>query len=109
MNPLLVCMARREERVVIGGTTFVVKELNTAADVAQFSDDPDYSLKVLTRCVYASDGTTLAFTDSDIPDIKEQTSLFRLSELIRAVHRVNGMDTESEVKNSEATGTTVSS
>lgn len=109
MNPLLECMARREERVTIGGTTFVVKELSTAADVVRFNDDPDQSLKVLVRCVYAENGNTPAFTDDDIPDIKNQTSLFRLSELIRAVHRVNGMDAAAEIKNSEAASTPASS
>jgi endonuclease YncB( thermonuclease family) len=109
MNPLLECMARRSEKVTIGAVTFTVKELNTAADVAQFSGDPDYSLKVLVRCVYVEDGDKLAFSDEDIPDIKEQTSLFRLSDLVRAVHRVNGMDAEETAKNSEAANTQSSS
>lgn len=101
MNPNLECFKRREERVVVNGVTFIARELPTAADVAALRDGPDYSLKILVRCVFNEDGTP-AFTDEDIPDIKEKTSLFRMAPLVQAVHRANGMDSEAEVKNLEA-------
>ena len=104
MNPNLEFFKRREERVLVGGVAFVARELATAADLSALKDDPDYSIKVLIRCIFMEDGTP-AFTDSDVVDIKAETSVFKMSELVRAVHRVNGMDQEAEVKNSEAVTT----
>ena len=104
MNPNLERFKRREERVTVDGVVFVAKELATAADLSALSGDPDYSLKVLVRCIFMEDGT-LAFTDSDIADIKTETSVFKMSELVKAVNRVNGMDQEAEVKNSAAVTT----
>ena len=104
MNPNLERFKRREERIPVDGVMFVAKELATAADLSALSDDPDYSLKVLIRCIFMEDGTP-AFTDEDIPDIKAATSVFKMSQLIQAVHRVNGMNQDAEVKNSAAVAT----
>lgn len=105
MNKNLECFARREERVTVGGTVFVARELATAADIVSLRDDADFSLKTLVMCVFMEDGVTPAFTNEDIPDIKSKTSMFRMSALVSAVQRVNGMDKDAEVKNSEAAPT----
>lgn len=104
MNPNLERFKRREERVTVDGVVFVARELSTAADIQALKDDPDYSMKVLVRCVFMDDGKP-AFTDADVADMKEHASLFKMSMLMGAVHRVNGMDQEAEVKNSEAVST----
>jgi len=41
----------------------------------------------------------------DIPDIKTQASLSSMSKLVLAAQRVNGANTEDEVKNSVAVPT----
>jgi hypothetical protein len=104
MNPNLERFKRREERVVVDGVAFVARELSTAADMMALRDDPDYSLKILVRCIFMESGEP-AFTDADIADMKEHTSIFKMAVLVQAVHRVNGMDAEAETKNSDAAPT----
>ena len=97
MNPNLERFARRTAEF----DGFVVKELTTAADLAAIKDDPDYTYKIVVMCVFMPDGSP-AFTDADIPDMKTQSSLSKMSKLFAAVHKVNGMDAEEEIKNSAA-------
>ena len=105
MNPNLTAFLRRSEEVEVNGAKFIVRELPTAADMTAMRDNADHSYLLLIGCVFCEDGITPAFSASDIPDIKEQTSVFRMEKLYRAVHRVNGLDAEAEVKNSEAVPT----
>ena len=102
MNPNLKHFLRRSERVEIDGAVFVVKELPTAADLQALRDHADYGLKVVILCTFMEDGVTPAFSDADLADMKNETSVFGMSKLYSAVHKVNGMDREEEVKNSEA-------
>ena len=102
MNPNLEGFKRRSASVESGGKTFVVRELPTAADVVNMRDDPDHSLRVLVACVFEADGVTPAFSVEDIPDIKKETGLHSMMKLVTAVHSVNGLNLEAEVKNSEA-------
>lgn len=101
MNKNLECFARRVEPFELNGTKFVLKELPTAADLSAMRDDPDYSMKVVVLCTFMEDGTP-AFTNADIPDMKGESGLFTMMKLVAAVHRVNGMIADDEVKNSEA-------
>lgn len=101
MNPNLEGFARRVEPFELNGTKFVLKELPTAADLSAMRDDPDYSMKVVVMCTFMEDGTP-AFTNADIPDMKAESGLFKMMKLVAAVHKVNGMVEDEEVKNSSA-------
>ena len=102
MNPNLECFARRVEPFELNGMKFVLKELPTAADLSAMKDDPDYSMKVVVMCTFMEDGVTPAFTLADIPDMKGESGLFKMMKLVAAVHKVNGMVEDEEVKNSSA-------
>lgn len=90
----------REETVVVGGVTFVVKELTGSADTVPMRDGLDVSWKILVRCVFRESGEP-AFSDEDIASLKA-SSTSKLARLINAVSRVNGFDLEAEAKNSDA-------
>jgi hypothetical protein len=94
-------LAPREETVTLGGRTLVVRELVAAADVAAFADSEDVNFKMLVRCVYEEDGSTLAFSDDDIPTLKRAARI-RLLPLLEASVRVNGFDVGDREKNSGA-------
>lgn len=102
MNPNLKAFSRRTATIVIGGITFVVKELASAAEVQSLKDDPDHSYRLAVMCTFNADGVTPAFSDEDIPDMKSETSMSSMTELYRTVSTVNGMDIKAEAKNSSA-------
>lgn len=99
-DELLAALARREERVTIGGLKLVVREMENAADVAGFEDGADYGYKLVVRCVFDEAGAPV-FTDDDISALKG-ASRVKFLPVIAAVNRVNGIDVEGEVKNSAA-------
>lgn len=90
----------REERVKLGRRTVVVRELEVAKDlgVEPGSEDTVYALTV--RCVFDEDGKPV-FEMADVPKLKA-FSKRKFMVLYEAVQRVNGLDLEAEVKNSEA-------
>jgi len=85
---------------MLGGHTLIVRELETAADVAAFQDGADGAYKLLVRCTFFEDGSP-AFADENIDAIKH-ASKRKIVSLIAAVTRVNGFDIEENVKNSAA-------
>lgn len=101
-NEILQALAAREEEVTIGGHKLLVREMQQAADVTGFkeADESNATYLMMVRCVFRADGTP-AFTDADIPALRA-SSRKKFSELAKAVHRVNGLDNEQEVKNSSA-------
>lgn len=100
LKDLLEVLRIREEQVELGGHKLVVRELQSAADVAALADNQDLGYKLLVRCVFDEAGAP-AFTDDDIPALKAG-SKSRLAPLMAAVTRVNGFDSEANAKNSAA-------
>lgn len=101
-DELLKFIARREQRVTLGDLVVVVREMESAADVAGLRgiDDTERQYRMLVRCAFAEDGTP-AFTDADIPALMAG-SKFKLMPLLAAVAEVNGYDTQANEKNSQA-------
>ena len=97
---LAAALQAREERIEFAGTLLLVRELETAADVAAFQQSDDLQLKLVVRCVFDMQGAAV-FTDEDIPALRAAGRL-KLAPLMAAVTRVNGFDTEAEAKNSGA-------
>lgn len=97
---LLTFLARREERITLGGAPLIVRELTEEDDVAALADGVDTLFKYIVRSVFDEAGAPV-FTDADIPRLK-QAGRVRLRELAAAVGRVNGWLMEDEVKNSAA-------
>lgn len=97
---LLAALAPREEKLELGGQRLVARELESAADVEAFKDGVDFTYKLIVRCTFGEDGER-AFSDEDIPALKKASNK-KLGPLVKAVHRVNGLLVEDEVKNSEA-------
>lgn len=106
----------REERITFGGRPLIVRELHSAAEVGTGKDDPDIFYRLMVCCIYEAEEVTpgvfqagpQALTVDDIPHLKAG-SRKKLAPLIHAVQRVNGLDVEEEVKNSEAAQTSASS
>ena len=61
-------------------------------------DDGGYRL--MAACVFGEDGNP-SFTVADVPALKK-SSRAAVNALLKAVNRVNGLDVEAAVKNSEA-------
>jgi hypothetical protein len=93
-------LAGREERVKFGKRTVIVRELASAAELPMLKDDSDATYRLLVRSVFEEDGEQ-TFTDDDIPKLK-RASRRRVSDLLVAAARVNGLDGEVEAKNSDA-------
>jgi hypothetical protein len=107
LQELATYFTPREERITVAGVTLVVKEMTMNMDGAGLADGVDVNWKLMVRCVFKEDGITQAFTDDDIPALKGAPTM-KMSKLIAAVRRANGMDDEEE-KNSEAAQTSSSS
>lgn len=93
-------LAGREERVKLGSRTVIVRELTSAIDLPLLAGDADASYRLLVRSVFEEGGEP-TFTDADIPALKA-ASRRRVSRLLDATVRVNGLDVEEEEKNSVA-------
>lgn len=91
----------REERLQFGKVMLVVRELDGSADNSALADAEDKQWKLVIRCVFREDNNEPAFTDADIAALKKKSPTFT-APLIVAVQRVNGLNLESETKNSEA-------
>ena len=100
LSDLVDFLKQREERIKLGGRALVVRELSSAGDTEPMRDGVDVAWKVLVRCTFLESGES-AFSDEDIPALKA-SSASKLGVLINAVNRVNGLNVEEEVKNSEA-------
>ena len=90
----------REERLAFAGRALVVRELESAADVAFMADNEDLSYKLLVRCVFDEAGAPV-FTEADVVALKAGAKA-KLLPLMEAVNRVNGFDTAGDAKNSGA-------
>lgn len=90
----------REERLSFAGRTLVVRELESAADVASMADNVDLAYKLMVRCVFDEAGAPV-FTEADVPALRSGAKA-KLLPLMEAVNRVNGFDTEGDSKNSAA-------
>ena len=91
----------REERITIAGTTFVVRELSSAVDLAVAGKDKDdIYYRIVVRSVFSEKGEQ-ALGDEDIPALKGGSKI-KLAPLYEAVNRVNGLNVEAEAKNSDA-------
>lgn len=97
---LAAALQAREETIEFAGQKLLVRELETAADVAAFQQAEDLQLKLVVRCVFDLQGAPV-FTDEDIPELR-RTSKKRFAPLLAAVNRVNGFDVDDSTKNSEA-------
>lgn len=93
-------LAPREERITFAGVELLVRELETAAEFEQVSDDVDWRFLVMVKCVFLPNGEP-AFTRDDIADLKK-SSRTKLLPIVAAVNRVNGFQVEIEEKNSGA-------
>lgn len=108
LKDLAEFLATSEERIEFGGRALVVRELAAAADMVGFASveggevklSDDFNFLLITRCTFNEDGTP-AFTTEDVPALKS-ASRKKLKPLLDAVNRVNGLDAETEVKNSAA-------
>jgi len=91
----------QEERVKFGSLTVVVRELATLEDfTALGSSGADGVYLGLVRCVFTEKGEPV-FAEADLPKLKASSKV-KLLPLMQAMNRVNGLDIEGEVKNSEA-------
>lgn len=103
IRELLEHLQRREERVEIGGVTLVVRELESAADVASLrvKDATERNHRLIVLCTFDAEGKTRVFSDEDVPALMAGSKV-KLNPLIDAVARVNGFDEEANRKNSPA-------
>lgn len=99
LQDLLEAIKPREERVELAGHVFLVRELSSAAEFAGVAGDPDIFFRLVVACTFDEAGAR-ALTSDDIPALREG-SRKKLAPLLSAVQRVNGLDTEDEVKKSE--------
>lgn len=90
----------REERIILGGVTIVVRELTTAAELAESAKGLDTIYAITVRCAFSEKGVPV-FTDTDIPKLKSGPKM-RLMPLFDAVSKVNGLSVDDEIKKSEA-------
>jgi hypothetical protein len=98
-----VFLTGREERIKLGDRFVIVRELHSAADLPQLANDQNAGYVLLVRSVFEENGEP-TFTDDDIPKLRIK-SRRRLAPLLAATARVNGVDPETETKNSEAAPT----
>jgi hypothetical protein len=98
---ILEAIKLREEPVKLAGSTLIVRELSSAADLGATKGDPDIFYRLMMACVFEEDGVTPAMTAEDIPALKAG-SRKKLAPLVLAVQRVNGLDAEDDAKKSEA-------
>lgn len=97
---LLNFLAPREEKIVLAGATYFVREIPESQDTSIFADDKDYLLKFVVRSVFDADGNRV-FKDEDIGELKKLGKV-RLRKLSSIAMRVNGQDVDEEIKNSDA-------
>jgi len=99
-DQLLKFLAVREEAIEIDGVAYVVRELSEADNGEFFADGKDALYKFIVRSVFDAEGNR-AFADEDVEALKAAGKL-RLRRLTTVVMRVNGLDAEAEIKNSDA-------
>lgn len=99
-DSLLKYLAAREELVEVGGHKVTVREIGPEVDTSAFRDGVDSLWKFITRSTFDEKGDPV-FTDADIPALK-LTAKIRLVPLIEAVSRVNRLNRDDEIKNSDA-------
>ncbi len=99
-DELLQFFGPQEERLKILGEEVVVKTLPDETPVEVFQGE-DVFWKIFVRCVFKPNGTP-AFTDADIEPVLKKAKKMRIMPLVQLVQRVNAMDIEAEVKNSNA-------
>jgi hypothetical protein len=100
LEELFEYLKPREEKVTIGKHSFVVRELTGNVDMRVVADGSDVEWKTLVRCVFRESGEQ-AFSDDDIPRLKSSGTA-KIAPLRIAMHKVNGLELEPEVKNSDA-------
>jgi hypothetical protein len=94
------------KEVVIRGKTYIVHELEYAAQVEQLKDQEDGMLFMLIECVRKPDGGAL-WSKDDIPAMRK-FSRTQMVKLINAALEVNGYDGSSNEEKSSAQSSTPS-
>jgi hypothetical protein len=89
----------REERVKHGKTTLVIKQWDGSDKDWIFEDGKDIQWRLIVACVFRENGKP-AFDKNDLEAIKKKPLIS--GPLAAAVGRVNSLNLEEEVKNSEA-------
>ena len=92
----LAALTPREDKIELGGVTFVLREIDSAADLAALRDGEDTAWKILVRSCFGESGEPL-FTDADIPALK-RGALARNRKLVEAAQRVNRELLDPDVK-----------
>lgn len=115
LKELQEALQPREEQITLGGKVLIVREVEEASIIGGIGKgDPDAFYHLMVACVYVgeeqprADGDDkptykageLALSADDIPAIK-RSGRRALRPLAEAVARVNGLNVEAEVKNSE--------
>lgn len=99
-DAILQYLAPREEEIEFAGVKLRVRELETASESEAMRNSKDAVYHLIVLCVLDAEGNRV-FSEQDIPALKA-SSQQKMLPLIAAVHRVMGLSTEDEVKNSDA-------
>lgn len=100
-DELLKFFGPQEERLKILGEELVVRTLSDDTPVEVFQGE-DVFWRIVVASTFKADGTTPVFTNDDIETVLKPAKRVRILPLVLAVQRVNAMDIEAEVKNSDA-------